>query len=86
MAESGILSEADRVEFIEGEVVEVFKTLLDYDVEVKVPLYARARIPEVWIVGLFAGEIYQSVERLRREELTSSAVPGLTVQTGDIFG
>lgn len=78
-------------------VVEVSETSLDYDVAVKIPLYARARIPEVWIVDLSGEEIrsysrpveesYQSVERLgHREKLASGAVPGLTVQISDVLG
>lgn len=77
-------------------VVEVSETSLDYDVEIKVPLYARARIPEIWIVDLSGGEIrtysrpvgegYQSIERLGcGGELASDGVPGLTVQTDDIL-
>jgi Uma2 family endonuclease len=33
-------------------VVEVADTTGDYDRRIKVPRYARAGIPEVWIVGL----------------------------------
>ncbi|MGI8859515.1 MAG: Uma2 family endonuclease [Rubrobacteraceae bacterium] len=33
-------------------LIEVSDTSLDYDREIKLPLYARAEIPEVWIVDL----------------------------------
>ncbi|HEX2172260.1 MAG TPA: Uma2 family endonuclease, partial [Dehalococcoidia bacterium] len=33
-------------------VLEVADTSLAFDLEVKLPLYARARIPEVWVVDL----------------------------------
>ncbi|MBI5445248.1 MAG: Uma2 family endonuclease [Deltaproteobacteria bacterium] len=33
-------------------VIEVADSSLDFDRGVKAPLYARARIPEVWVVGL----------------------------------
>ncbi|GGM96301.1 hypothetical protein GCM10007092_07350 [Thermus composti] len=33
-------------------VVEVAETSLRYDLEVKLPLYAKAGIPEVWVVDL----------------------------------
>ncbi|WP_117238450.1 Uma2 family endonuclease [Thermus sediminis] len=33
-------------------VVEVAETTLDYDLKVKVPLYAKAGVPEVWVVDL----------------------------------
>ena len=38
-------------------VVEVADSSLAYDKQVKIPLYARAGIPEVWIVDLTAGEV-----------------------------
>jgi Uma2 family endonuclease len=38
-------------------VIEVSDGSLRYDREVKVPLYARHGIPEMWIVDLAAGEI-----------------------------
>ena len=38
-------------------VVEVADSSADLDREVKVPLYARAGIPEVWVVDLAAGAV-----------------------------
>ena len=38
-------------------IIEVADTSLDYDKEVKVPLYAKAGIPEYWILNLEKGEI-----------------------------
>ena len=38
-------------------VVEVADTSYQYDHDTKVPLYARAGIPEVWLVALQSGEI-----------------------------
>jgi Uma2 family endonuclease len=38
-------------------VIEVSDASIDYDRQVKVPLYARARIQEVWLVDLTAGQI-----------------------------
>ena len=91
MAEVGILTESERVELIEGEIiqmspiglrqslcvaalinhltraigdrahiwasnpvrlVEVSDTSYRFDRHVKLPLYARASVPEVWIVDL----------------------------------
>ncbi|TAF37042.1 MAG: Uma2 family endonuclease [Oscillatoriales cyanobacterium] len=98
MGKAGILSEGDRVELIEGELVEmaaigtrhassvrrlarlcsqipenlatfdvqnpvqlsdrtlllieVADTSIDYDRDVKLPIYARSQIQEVWIVNL----------------------------------
>jgi len=42
-------------------VVEVAQTSVEYDREVKLPLYARAGVPEYWIVNLDEGciEVYR---------------------------
>lgn len=40
-------------------VVEVSDTTLDKDLTVKLPRYATARIPEVWIINVNDGTIYQ---------------------------
>lgn len=69
-------------------LIEVSDTTLDYDRGVKLPLYARAGIPEVWIVDLPAQAIerntepsaagYGLVRRGRRGEvLHSEALPEL---------
>lgn len=43
-------------------LIEVSESSLSYDRDVKLPLYARAGIPEVWIVALLSQvvEIYRS--------------------------
>ncbi|ULR41534.1 Uma2 family endonuclease [Thermus sp. NEB1569] len=38
-------------------VIEVADTSLDYDLTVKLPLYAKAGIPEVWVVDLEGGQV-----------------------------
>ena len=43
-------------------IIEVSETSLEYDREMKVPLYARAGIPEVWVVDL-AGEKVHTYSR-----------------------
>ncbi|MFN4231637.1 Uma2 family endonuclease [Thermus sp.] len=55
-------------------VVEVAETSLDYDLNVKTPLYAKAGVPEVWVVDLEGrrvlvhrepqGEAYREVRTL----------------------
>ncbi len=79
-------------------VVEVSDTTLPYDRNVKLPLYARAGIPEVWIVDL-TGEIiefyagpgvedrrYPNLHRFGREdELRSETVPDLALPVGEVF-
>jgi Uma2 family endonuclease len=65
--------------------------------EVKVPLYARAGIPEVWLVNLPADTIerfrepragdYADLHTARRgDALEVLRLPGVTLQAGDILG
>jgi Uma2 family endonuclease len=76
--------------------VEVSNTSLDYDRKVKVALYARSGIPEVWIVNLAAEEVevyqapvadsYTSVLRACRSDImTINAIPRLLIPVVEIF-
>jgi Uma2 family endonuclease len=76
--------------------VEVANTSLDYDRTVKLPLYARSGIPEVWIVNLTAEEVevyqspvadsYTSFARAGRSDaLTINAIPGARIPVARIF-
>ena len=67
-------------------LIELSDTTLSYDRNVKLPLYARAGIPEVWIVDLIgevierhtgpSGDSYRHVERARRgEDVQPAALP-----------
>ncbi len=79
-------------------VVEVAETSLSYDREIKVPLYARAGVPEAWVVDLAAGaiEVYASpgsggryADRRtfgRDEELRSFTVADLGFAVRDVVG
>ncbi len=78
-------------------LIEVSDTTLAYDRNVKLPLYARAGIPEVWIVDLAggiverhtdpSGDAYRRVERARRAEtLAPFALPGLTLGADAVLG
>ena len=78
-------------------LIEVSETTLSYDRNVKLPLYARAGIPEVWIVDLTgevierhigpSGDSYRHVERARRgEETRSSALPELSFRVEAVLG
>ena len=78
-------------------IVEVADTTLEYDRQIKVPLYARAAVPEVWVVNISdeqvevytrpAGGAYQDVRRHGRgEAINSGAAPGLTVAVEEILG
>src|SRR5437762_12335179 len=72
-------------------VIEVADTSVDYDRNVKLPLYARAGIPEAWLVVLPKDVVevhsepkngkYTKVQRLKRgKTLTSSSVTGLSLK------
>jgi Uma2 family endonuclease len=78
-------------------VVEVADSTLRYDRRVKVPLYARAGIPEVWIVNLpkqvvevYArpdGETYSEIRKVGRgQALTPVRMPALTLGVEDVVG
>jgi Uma2 family endonuclease len=78
-------------------VVEVADTTLAYDRRVKVPLYARAGIPEVWVVNLPKGiiegysrpdrETYAEVKKVNRgQDLSPLLIPAVTLNAGDILG
>ncbi|GAA5334404.1 MULTISPECIES: Uma2 family endonuclease [Thermus] len=43
-------------------VIEVAETSLDYDLRVKVPLYAKAGVPEVWVLDLTRDRLHRYSE------------------------
>ena len=76
--------------------VEVANTSLDYDRTVKLTLYARSLIPEVWIVNLAAqqvevhrsptGDFYASFARAARTDiLTIEALPDVRIPIARVF-
>src|SRR5207248_6970992 len=78
-------------------LVEVFDTTLGYDRGVKLRLYAKAGIREVWVVNLPdevvevytvpKGGNYQEAREARRgERINAQSVLGLSVGVSDIFG
>lgn len=78
-------------------VIEVADTSVEYDRKRKLPLYARAGIPEFWLANLPEerfeihtqprdGE-YQSVTVVRRgETIASPTIAGLSVNASDVLG
>jgi Uma2 family endonuclease len=77
-------------------IVEVAETSLAYDRDVKLPLYARAGIPQVWLVdvtgtvltvfGEPAGDRYQAVAATGAPAAMSlAALPGTTVDLTGLF-
>jgi Uma2 family endonuclease len=78
-------------------VIEVSDSTLAYDRQIKVPLYARAGIPEVWIVNLIdervetfadlSGGAYRVPAAFSRgEEVQSRALAALRLGVSEILG
>lgn len=78
-------------------LIEVADTSVERDLEVKLPLYARAGIPEAWLVDLPAetievhskpdGEEYRETVRTKRgETVASRTIPGLEIVADDLLG
>lgn len=64
-------------------LIEVSDSTLRYDLDVKVPLYARHGIPEVWIVDLQHGELrfYRSPVDAKYLDQSATIDPGVTPVT-----
>jgi Uma2 family endonuclease len=78
-------------------VIEVADTSVNYDRNVKLPLYARAGIPEAWLMVLPKDVIevhsqplngkYQKVQRLKRgKTLVSPKIPTFSCKVEDLLG
>ena len=78
-------------------VIEVSDTTLAYDKNIKLPLYAQARIPEVWIVDLQNRRVevytepgpdgYRAVQRFDPgEPLQSGTAEELSLRVDEVFG
>jgi Uma2 family endonuclease len=78
-------------------VLEIAETSLEYDREEKVPRYAQARIPEVWLIDVERetvtqytqpdGTRYRSEQSLQRHHiLVSTVLSPLQLAVDDIFG
>ena len=78
-------------------IIEVSDTTLENDRDVKAHLYARAGIPETWVVDLngdrvivfrdLEGGEYTRMESVRRgAEITPTAFPDITLRVDDILG
>jgi Uma2 family endonuclease len=77
-------------------VVEISQSTLRLDLKVKVPLYARHQVPEVWVVDLEHNRIhffrspkngvYTDVSFTDKPEAVALiAVPGITVDLAELF-
>ena len=78
-------------------IIEVADTTLEYDRQVKAPLYAKAGIAETWIVNLteerieiyagLSGSAYQTIGHFRRgEEARAHILDNLSVSVADVLG
>jgi len=76
-------------------VIEVADSSLAYDRTVKLPLYARTGVPEVWIVDLDARAVevhtrpsadgYGQCQRVTSGKQSPSSFPHLPIEVGDIL-
>lgn len=78
-------------------VIEVSDSTVDFDRKVKVPLYARAGIPETWVVNLpeerievysdpVGGEYQTARSYTRRQKLQSPTLAALRVSVAKVLG
>ena len=78
-------------------LVEVSDTSLAYDRQVKLPIYAGAGVPEVWIVDVVSETVethrepardrYREVQRLARgASVAPAAFPDLALPVDELFG
>jgi Uma2 family endonuclease len=78
-------------------VIEVADTTVRFDGRVKLPAYARAGIPEVWLIDLTRDELvmYRNPEggthrqvwaRGRGEQVTPEVIVGVTLSLDEILG
>jgi Uma2 family endonuclease len=78
-------------------VIEVADTTVETDRAVKLPLYARAGINEVWLVNPPAERIelyaapaagaYQTVKYFQRgEDVQAQTIPNLVISVADVLG
>jgi Uma2 family endonuclease len=78
-------------------IIEVADSTVEYDRNIKMPLYARAGIPEVWLVNLpketveiyaapLGGE-YREIRLVKRGEvLSAKSIPNLTIDASAVLG
>lgn len=78
-------------------IIEVADSSVEYDRDVKIPLYAQAGIPEVWLVNLPEESIeiytqplkasYEETRYVKRgESLASKSIPGVMIDADSVLG
>lgn len=76
-------------------LIEVADSSLQYDRTVKIPLYARHAIPEVWLVDIknrlvevYHGAeegLYRHIDSYRKGSLSSRQLPGVAIDLAELF-
>ena len=77
--------------------IEVSDSTVKYDRDVKIPLYAEAEVPEVWLVNLPRQilEVYTQAEKgkykivrkyAKNETVSPQTVAALEIKVSDILG
>lgn len=77
-------------------LIEVSDSTLIYDQQIKIPLYAEANIPEVWVVNLDEGNIeayrdsdgktYQNIQQYQHQDEITVPSLELTLNVQQVFG
>lgn len=78
-------------------IIEVADSSVEYDRDIKLPLYAEAGIPEVWLINLPKETIeiytqplddaYREAHMIKRgESLVAKSIPSLTIDANAILG
>lgn len=78
-------------------IIEVADSSVEYDHEIKIPLYARAGIAEVWLVNLPKDtieiytlpldETYREIRLVKRgESLAAKSIPNLIIDADSVLG
>lgn len=78
-------------------LIEVADSSVEYDRDIKIPLYAQASVAEVWLVNLLGEAIeicsqplegkYREIYRVKRgESFSAKSIPDLTIDAHDILG
>lgn len=78
-------------------IIEVADSSVEYDRDIKIPLYAQSGISEVWLVNLPEGTIetytqpsndsYKETRYVKRgESLESKSIPSVTIDAGSVLG
>jgi Uma2 family endonuclease len=75
--------------------IEVADSTVRYDREVKIPLYARSSIPEVWLVNLLEHCVevyltpqedrYQTLKLQRKGDISPAAFPDVSIKLAELF-